>query len=88
MKFNEKLLKDNGIKLILDTDPTIFGTIKYVDDLYLINYWYKNVYQNEFHEDSMSDARIKLKSLLINAYKQSKLDENILSFKEWENLKK
>jgi len=84
MKINEKLLDGGGIKLIVDADKSIFGTIKYEDELYSIKYWYKTTFQNEFHEDSMSDARVKLKGLLINAFQQSKLDENkIQSFSDW-----
>jgi len=74
MKINELLLKDGGMKYYLVKKPSIFGTIKLVNDIYEINYWFKSIFQNTYHEDSLDVAKSRLKSLLVNAYQQ--LDEN------------
>jgi len=74
MKIDEILLKDGGMKLYIKKKPSIFGTIKLIKDLYEINYWYKSVFQNTYHEDNMEQAKNRLKNLLTNAYIQ--LDEN------------
>jgi hypothetical protein len=74
MEINELLLKDGGMKLYIKKRPSIFGTIKLVNDIYEINYWYKSVFQNTYHEDDMEQAKTRLKDLLTNAYIQ--LDEN------------
>jgi len=78
MKINEILLKVNKMKLFLDVDPSIYGVItqkhsperKYVN--YEIRYFYKNVFQKVAYEDEMSDAKNKLRSLLIQMYSQKK----------------
>jgi len=86
MKISEKLLDGGGIQLVLDKEPSIYGEIKLENDLYVIDYWYKAIFQNQFHEDTMNDAKVKLKNLLINAYKQFQLDErNVYTFKQFLN---
>jgi hypothetical protein len=88
IKIGEKLLKGGGVKLYIESAPTIFGTIKIdAEGIFEIKLWYKSIFQNLYHEDSMSDGRIKLKNLLINAHKQYVLDEkNILTFSDWKTI--
>lgn len=74
MEINELLLKGGGVKLYMKKRPSIFGTIKLVDDIYEINYWYKSIFQNTYHEDGLEQAKKRLRDLLTNAYIQ--LDEN------------
>ena len=85
MKINETII-DNGIKLTLEQDSSIYGSIVYEDEFYKIRYWYKTAFQNEYNEDSMSEARVRLKNILIDAFNQSKIDENhnIIKFSDWE----
>jgi len=85
MGISELLLKDGGVKLYVKNRPSIFGTIKIVNGLHEISYWYKSIFQNTYHEDDMGQAKTKLTELLTNAYIQ--LDENrdIKKFGEYIN---
>lgn len=85
MEINELLLKDGGVKLYVKNRPSIFGTIKIIDELYEINYWYKSVFQNTYHEDGMEQAKTRLKELLTNAYIQLDEDRDIKKFGEYIN---
>ena len=86
MKINESLLENGGLKLYLEKRPSIFGTIVEKDNLFEIKYWFKTIYLNSFHQDNLDDAKIKLNSLLINAYNQ--LDEKLKHLKTFENYSK
>lgn len=67
---------ENGLKFYIDEDSTIFATTKQIDNSIEIKFWYKNVFQNKYHEDDIGLAENRIKSLMINAYQKSKIDEN------------
>ena len=85
LKIGEKLLK-NGIKLYLETEPSIYGSIIKDDKFYVIAFFYKNVFQKEYKKDSFSEAKVKLSVLIKNAYKQfiqSENENNIIKFSDF-----
>jgi len=85
MEISELLLKDGGVKLYVKNRPSIFGTIKIVNGLHEISYWYKSVFQNTYHEDGMEQAKTRLKELLTNAYIQLDEDRDIKKFGDYIN---
>ena len=81
MKIGEVVINNNDMKLYLYKDKSIYGIIKNEDQIFSIDFFYRNVFQKQYHEDSMDDAKIKLKNLMINAFNQYKQEnENIVSF--------
>jgi len=79
MKIGEKILKNGGLKLYMENNQSIFGNIRLEDKLYEIRFWYKNIFQNTYHENTLIDAKTKLKELIINAYQHEKIDEKKLN---------
>jgi len=68
---------ENGLKFYIDEDLTIFATTKQIDNSVEIKFWYKNVFQNLYHEDDIVLAEKRINSLISNAFQQSKLNEKI-----------
>ena len=84
MKIGEVVVNDNDMKLYLYKDKSIYGIIKNEDQIFSIDFFYRNVFQKQYHEDSMDDAKTKLKNLMINAYKQYQAEnESVISFSKF-----
>jgi len=82
MKIGEVVIDNNDLKLYSYQDKSVYGIIKNDDGLFSIDFFYRNVYQKQYHEDSMSAAKTKLTQLIINGVKTyiQQENESIMSF--------
>ena len=78
MKIDEILIDSDKIELRLQEHPDMYGfIIKKKNDtqtkqIYEITYFFKKVYQGSIFSDDITDAKEKLKDILIKMYNDTK----------------
>ena len=82
---NFKILKlEDKIKIILNTNKSIYGYIKKIysekrlSDIYEITFYFKDIYQHTVYEDTLNDAEDKLKNILIKIN-----NDELISFEQF-----